>query len=46
MEEVKKNYLKINEHKLYLLALALNKKYYLGNENNEMINDLSTALGR
>ena len=46
MEEVKKNYLKINEHKLYLLALSLNKEYYLGNENNEMINDLSTALGR
>ena len=42
-----KNYLKTNEHELYLLALSLNKKYYLGNdENNEMINDLSTSLGR
>ena len=42
-----KNYLKTNEHELYLLALSLNNKYYLGNdENNEMINDLSTALGR
>ena len=42
-----KNYLKTNEHELYLLALSLNNKYYLGNdENNEMINDLSTSLGR
>ena len=41
-----KNYLKTNEHELYLLAMSLNKKYYLGNENNEMINDLSTSLGR
>lgn len=41
-----KNYLKTNEHELYLLALSLNKKYYIGNENNEMINDLSTSLGR
>ena len=41
-----KNYLKTNEHELYLLAMSLNKKYYLGNENNEIINDLSTSLGR
>ena len=41
-----KKYLKTNEHELYLLALSLNKEYYLGNDNNEMINDLSTALGR
>ena len=34
-----KNYLKTNEHELYL-------KYYLGNENNEIIDNLSTDLGR
>lgn len=42
-----KNNLKANEHELYLLALSLIQKYYQGNdENNEMIDNLSIALGR